>query len=66
MTLQADASMFCKGSSANTIATTYQEKVVVLGLSAQVLEDSLLPEPFHQIPILNDTVANRIVHAVRF
>jgi hypothetical protein len=55
-----------KDLALKTIATTYQKKVVVLGLSAQVLEDSLLPEPFHQIPILDDTVANRIVHAVRF
>lgn len=43
----------------------YQQKEVVLGLSAQILEDTLLPVAFHQVPIVNLTMANRIVDGIR-
>lgn len=39
---------------------------MVLGLGAQVLEDTLFPVSFHVIPVLNHSMSNRIVHPVRF
>jgi len=43
---------------------THQEEIVVLGLAPQVLEDSLLPKPLHQIPVLNLTLADRVGQTV--
>lgn len=37
-----------------------EEEVVVLWLCPQVLEDALFPEPFHEVPVLHDTVSDRI------
>lgn len=38
---------------------SYQEEVVVLRLGPQVLEDDLLHEALHQVPVLHDPVTNR-------
>ena len=37
---------------------------MVLGLSTQVLEDTLFPEPLHMIPILNLTMIDRVMKTV--
>ena len=38
---------------------------MVLGLSTQVLEDTLFTETLHMIPILNLTMFDRIMKTVR-
>ena len=38
---------------------------MVLRLAAEVLEDAPLPHLLHVVPVLNDTVVNRVVHVVR-
>lgn len=43
---------------------TDQKEVMILGLSAQVLEDRLLPVTFHVIPIVNHTMADGVVYAI--
>lgn len=42
----------------------YQEEVVVLGLTPQVLEDGLFPVPLHQIPVLDLTLADGVGETV--
>lgn len=37
---------------------------MVFGLGPQILEDTLLPVSLHMIPILNHTMANRIMYSV--
>ena len=37
---------------------------MILWLRPQILEDRLLPVPFHVIPVLNLTVADGVVHAI--
>jgi hypothetical protein len=37
---------------------------MVLRLRAQVLEDRLLPEALHVVPVINHPVPNGIVHAI--
>lgn len=44
---------------------THEQEIVILGLAAEVLEDALLPVPLHLIPVLNLTMANRVVDRVR-
>lgn len=44
---------------------TYEQNVVILGLSAQVLEDRLLPELLHVGEVLNETVTNGPGSSVR-
>lgn len=39
---------------------------MILRLSSEVLEDALLPVPLHVIPIVDQTMANRIVYAIGF
>lgn len=36
-----------------------EQEVVVLRLRAQVLEDGLLPEPLHQVPVLHNAMPDR-------
>jgi len=43
---------------------TDQKEVVVLGLAPEVLEDGLLPEPLHKIPVLNLTLADGVSQTV--
>lgn len=43
---------------------SYQEKMVILRLRAQILKDSLLPEALHQVPILDDTMTDGVVYAI--
>lgn len=50
----------------NDFRTTYKEEIMILRLSLQVLEDALLPVPFHQVPVINRPMANRVVNGVRF
>ncbi len=38
-----------------------QKEVVVLGLRAQVLEDALLHELLHQVPVLHHAVTHRVL-----
>ena len=40
-----------------------EEEVVLLGVTPQVLEDAALPVPLHVVPVLDDAMANRIVHS---
>lgn len=37
----------------------HQQEVVVFRFCPQILEDDLLHEPFHQVPVLNDAVTDR-------
>jgi hypothetical protein len=43
---------------------TDQEEIMVLRLGAEVLEDRLLPVTFHVIPVVDHTMANRVVDTV--
>jgi hypothetical protein len=43
---------------------TDQKEIVVLGLGAQILEDRLFPVTLHIIPVVNHTMANRVVDTV--
>lgn len=45
---------------------TYQEEVMILRLSPQVLEDDLLHEALHQVPVFHDPVTDRPLFAQRF
>lgn len=38
---------------------------MVFGLSAQVLEDALFPEALHVVPILDQSMLDRLVNLVR-
>lgn len=42
---------------------TCHEKVVILGLAAQILEDGLFPEPLHMIPVVNLAMTNGVVQS---
>ena len=37
---------------------------MVLRLSSEVLEDALLPEPLHKVPVLDDAVTDRILGGI--
>ncbi|KAI3480684.1 hypothetical protein L1887_57163 [Cichorium endivia] len=41
-----------------------EHKVVVLWLCTEVLEDALLPEALHVVPVFDETVADGLVHLV--
>ena len=43
---------------------THQQEVMVLRLSSQIFEDGLLPVTLHMVPVLDHTVADRVMHAV--
>lgn len=43
---------------------THQHGVVFLWFGTQVLEEALLPEPLHQIPILNQAVLDGLLYLV--
>ena len=43
---------------------TDEEKVMILRLSAKILEDGLFPISLHLIPILDHTMSNRIVDSI--
>lgn len=43
-------------------ASTYQQEVVVLWFSAQILENALGQELLHQIPVFDYAVSNRILN----
>lgn len=44
--------------------TTHKHKVVVFRLGSKILEDALLPEAFHVIPVLNQAVLDWLIHLV--
>jgi hypothetical protein len=46
------------------MAGTYEEDVVILGFSSQVLEDGLFPEPLHVVPVVDETVLDGVVKRV--
>lgn len=41
-----------------------QEEIVILRFSPQVLEDTLLPEPLHQIPVLYHSVTDGVLGGI--
>ena len=41
-----------------------QQEVVVLRLSAEVLEDALLPEPLHEVPVLHNSVTDGVLGGI--
>ena len=41
-----------------------QQEIVVLRLSTQVLEDALLPEPLHEVPVFDDAMADGVLARV--
>ena len=41
-----------------------QQEVVVLRLGSEVLEDALLPESLHEVPVLHNAVANRVLGGI--
>lgn len=43
---------------------TYKEDVVVFRLSPQVLEDALLPEALHVVPVVDHSVLDGVVKGV--
>lgn len=45
-------------TAARAVEASYQQEVVVLRLGPQVLEDDLLHEALHQVPVLHDSVTN--------
>ena len=46
------------------ITAAHQKKIVILRLCPQILEDNLLPITFHMIPIINHSMADRIVNTI--
>jgi len=43
---------------------THEKEVVILGLSSQILEDTLFPVSFHLIPIFDLTVFDRVIQVI--
>ena len=43
-----------------------QHEIVFFRLRTQVLENTLLPEALHQVPIFHHSMTDRLVHLVRF
>lgn len=41
-----------------------EQEVVVFWLDSQVFEDGVRPEPLHVVPILNLTMADRVVDTI--
>ena len=41
-----------------------QQEVVVLWLGSEVLEDALLPESLHEVPVLHNAMANRVLGGI--
>jgi hypothetical protein len=59
---EEDQSM--RGQITRIYKTTDQKEVMVLRLRPEVLEDRLLPVPLHVIPVVNLTMADRVVDTV--
>jgi hypothetical protein len=43
----------------------HKQDVMVLWFGTEVLEDTLLPESLHVIPILNHAMSNGVVQSIR-
>lgn len=43
---------------------THQEHIMILGLGSQILENRLLPESFHVVPVLDLTMSDGVVKRV--
>ena len=43
---------------------THEQDVVILRFSSEVLEDALFPEPFHVIPVVDQSMLDRVVERV--
>ena len=41
-----------------------EQKEMILWLCSEVLEDTLLPESLHQVPVLNDAVTNGVLGGI--
>ena len=41
-----------------------EEEEVVLWLCSEVLEDTLLPEPLHQVPVLHDAMSDGVLGSI--
>lgn len=50
--------------SARESLTTHQEEMMVLRFSSQIFKDCLLPVTFHVVPVVNHTMANRVMHSI--
>jgi hypothetical protein len=46
------------------VPSAYKQDVVVLWFGTEVLEDTLLPESLHVIPVLNHTMSNRVMQSI--
>jgi len=53
-----------RGHAYRTDRRTDQKEIVVLRLGAEVLEDRLFPVAFHVIPVVDLTMADRVVDTV--
>lgn len=47
-----------------SLEATHKENIVILGLGAEILEDALLPEPLHLVPVVDHAVADGVVEGV--